>query len=116
MGYAYGEGVAYGPASEGNFNVKLGGSFEPGKVFTIAAMVSDPAPGQSLTLELPDSMERVEGKRVQPVHITGDDQAQTMVLWKARVLRLGEFPIRIRSSTGVTMTKVINISEAENGK
>ena len=116
MGYAYGEGVAYGPASEGNFNVKLGGSFEPGKVFTIAAMISDPAPGQSLTLELPDSMERVEGKRVQPVHIMGDDQAQTMVLWKARVLRLGEFPIRIRSSTGVTMTKVISISEAENGK
>jgi len=116
MGYAYGEGIAYGPASEGNFNVILGGSFEPGKVFTVAAMVTDAAPGQSLTLELPDSMERVEGKRVQPVAASSDDQAQTMVLWKARVLRLGEFPIRIRSSTGVTMTKVINISEAENGK
>jgi hypothetical protein len=117
VGYAYGEGIAYGPASAGNVSVNLGGSFEPGKVFTIAAMVNDPAPGQSLTLELPDSMERVEGKRVQPVPTTGDDQeAQTMVLWKARVLRTGEFPIRIRSSTGVTLTKVINISEAENGK
>jgi hypothetical protein len=116
VGYAYGEGIAYGPANEGNFNVVLGGSFEPGKVFTIAAMVNDAAPGQSLTLQLPDSMERVEGKQVQPVPATGDDQAQAMVLWKARVLRMGEFPIRIRSSTGVTLTKVINISEAENGK
>jgi len=116
MGYAYGEGIAYGPASEGNFNVILGGSFEPGKVFTVAAMVTDAAPGQSLTLELPDSMERVEGKRVQPVAASSDDQAQTMVLWKARVLRLGEFPIRIRSNTGVTLTKVVSISDAENGK
>jgi hypothetical protein len=116
MGYAYGEGIAYGQASEGNFNVILGGSFEPGKVFTVAAMVTDAAPGQSLTLELPDSMERVEGKRVQPVPAGSDDQAQTMVLWKARVLRLGEFPIRIRSNTGVTLTKVVSISEAGNGK
>jgi len=116
MGYAYGEGIAYGPASEGNFNLILGGSFEPGKVFTLAAMVSDPAPGQSLTLELPDSMERLEGKAVQPVPAPGDDRAQTMVLWKARVLRLGQFPIRIRSNTGITMTKVVTISEAEKGK
>jgi hypothetical protein len=116
MGYAYGAGVAYGPASDGNFAVNLGGSFEPGKIFTIAATVNDPTPGQTLTLELPDSMERVEGRHVQPVPLGSDDQAQTMVLWKARVLRLGEFPVRIRSSTGVTLTKMISISEAENKK
>ena len=45
----------------------LGGSFEPGKVFNISAVVADPALGQTLTLELPKGMHRLEGKDVQAV-------------------------------------------------
>jgi hypothetical protein len=110
VGYAYGQGIALGPESEGRFTVALGGSFEPGKQFTIAATVVDPAPGQVLTLELPPGMERLEGKEMQPVE---NEREHSMVLWKARVLQPGVFPLRIRSSTGITQTKTISVSLAK---
>ncbi len=62
IAYAFGQGLAPTPEGEGAFAMQLGGSFEPGKLFTVAAVVGDPAPGQSLALELPAGMERVEGK------------------------------------------------------
>lgn len=111
-GYTYGEGIGIAPESEGRFSIAFGGSFEPGKLFTITAMVNDPASGQTLALELPKGMERVEGKEIQPVPAVMGERAQSMVLWKARVLAEGTFPLRIRSSTGVTHTKTITISKS----
>jgi len=108
--YAYGVGVASNPENEGRVHVSLGGSFEPHKLFTITAFVEDPLPGQTLTLELPKGMERVEGKELQPVPAPGDTGAG-LVLWKARVLETGTFPLRVRSSNGVTTTKIITISQ-----
>ncbi|HWY86395.1 MAG TPA: hypothetical protein VNX28_06710 [Gemmataceae bacterium] len=113
LAYAYGKGIAVPLENEGRFNLVLGGSFEPGKLFTIAAYVQDPALGQSLTLELPPGMERVEGKEIQPVAPAAEERPQSMVLWKARVLRTGRFPLRVRSSTGLTQTKLISITSAE---
>lgn len=109
--YGYGQGIATAPEPEGRFNVVLGGSFEPGKLFTVTAYVSDPAPGQSLTLELPSGMERIEGKEIQPVPEASDERPQSLVLWKARVRETGTFPLRVRSSTGVTQSKTITISK-----
>lgn len=106
--YAFGEGIAPSPEGDGLVKLILGGSFEPGKVFTVAAYVQDPAPGQSLTLELPAGMQRVEGKDRQPVPLA-DDDGNCMVLWKARVLDAGRHPLRVRSSTGITQTKIITI-------
>jgi hypothetical protein len=108
MAYAYGEGIAPKLEGDGQLAVVLGGSFEPGKLFSVAAFVQDPSPGQTLTLELPPGIERVEGKEKQPVPVV-DDSGNTMVLWKARVLRAGEFPLRVRSSTGFTATKLISV-------
>ena len=68
--------------------------------------------GQTLTLALPAGMERVEGKRIQPVPPPAGEDPQCLVMWKARVLQTGRFPIRILSSTGVTQTKIVTISEA----
>jgi hypothetical protein len=109
LAYAYGKGVAISPKSEEEVKIVLGGSFEPGKLFTISAYVRDPGPGQTLALELPAGMERVEGKELQPV-AGGNEDGDAMVLWKARVQRTGQFTVRIRSSSGVTQTKVISIS------
>jgi hypothetical protein len=109
--YALGEGVASNPENEGRVQVALGGSFEPNKLFTVSAYVEDPLPGQTLTLELPKGMERVEGKELQPVPPPGDEGAG-LVLWKARVLETGTFPLRVRSSNGLTTTKHITISRA----
>lgn len=110
LAYAYGENIAVTAESEGRYEVALGGSFEPGKLFTVSAVVADAATGQAMTLELPPGIERVEGKATQPVPpITGEAEYST-VLWKARVLQPGEHTIRIRSSTGVTQSKVISVS------
>ena len=111
MAYAFGQGIAPNPDGDGTMALVLGGSFEPGKLFTVAAYVQDPAFGQSLTLELPAGMQRVEGKESQPVAM--DDDGNSMVLWKARVLRPGQFSLRVRSSTGVTQSKIITISPAK---
>jgi hypothetical protein len=110
LAYAYGEGVAVAPDGEGRFQMALGGSFEPGKVFTISAVVADPTVGQTMTLELPAGMERLEGKEVQPVAPLADEQEYSTVLWKARVLQPGNYPIRLRSSTGVTQSKIVSIT------
>lgn len=108
LAYAFGQGVATGLEGDGLVALVLGGSFEPGKLFTVAAHVQDPAPGQHLTLELPPGMARIEGKERQPVPAL-DDEGNSMVLWKGRVLTTGRFTLRVRSSTGITQTKIISI-------
>jgi len=110
LAYGYGQGICPSPGGDGQFAVALAGSFEPGKLFTISAYVQDAGPGQILTLELPPGMERMEGKERQPVPAITGEEGSSMVLWKARVLRTGEFPVRIRSSSGITQTKIISIS------
>lgn len=114
MAYAYGQGVALKPGGDGLFNLFLGGSFEPGKQFTVAAVVLDPAPGQALTLELPPGMERTEGKEIQPVPFRADQEGHSMVLWKVRATTLGRFRLRVRSSAGITQTKIVTTSKATN--
>jgi hypothetical protein len=109
IAYGYGQGVIPSLEGDGQVAVVLGGSFEPGKLFTVSAFVQDPAPGQTLALDLPAGMERIEGHERQPVPAYNDDGI-SMVLWKARVLNTGQFNLRVRSSTGVTQTKIITIT------
>lgn len=110
LAYAYGIGLATTPESEGRVGLTFGGSFEPGKLFTLTATVDDPISNQTLELELPAGMEIVEGKRVQPVPEPAADTATSVVLWKCRVTELGEHTLRIRSSSGVTQTRTITVS------
>jgi hypothetical protein len=112
MVWAYGGGVACNPENEGIVSLALGGSFEPGKFFTIMATVDDPVPSQILTLELPKGMELLEGKERQPVPAP-QEAGSSRVLWKARVLELGDYDLKVRSSTGVTQIKNISIQPAQ---
>src|SRR5439155_462026 len=86
LAYAYGQGIAGNPENEGRVELALGGSFEPGKRFSVTAYVQEPQPGQTLALELPPGMERVEGKEEQPVP-AATASGNSLVLWKARVTR-----------------------------
>jgi hypothetical protein len=110
LAYAYGEGIAVGAGNEGRFEMALGGSFEPGKIFNVSAVVADPGLGQTLALDLPKGMQRLEGKEVQAVAPLSDEQEYSTVLWKCRVMEPGEYKIRIRSSTGITETKIVTIT------
>jgi hypothetical protein len=113
LAYAYGEGIAASLESEGRFQLNLGGSFEPGKIFTISAVVADPGHGQSLSLELPAGMKRIEGQEIQAVLAPAEGQEFSSVVWKARVLEPGDYNLRVRSSTGVTQTKIVSIKPAQ---
>jgi hypothetical protein len=110
--YGYGQGIVLPVEGEGQYEMQLGGSFEPGKLFTVTALVADPAPGQTLTLQLPKGMEAVEGRATQPVPPTGADQANSAVMWKARVTREGRYSMQIRSSSGITQTKIVTVEKA----
>jgi hypothetical protein len=112
LGYAYGKGIAIAPESEGSVELRLAGSFEPGKQFTVTALVNDPVPSQALILELPKGMTLLEGREIQPVPAPVLDPPQSFVEWKCRVLELGQYALRLRSSTGMTQTKLITISAA----
>lgn len=112
MAYAYGQGIASLPESEGRLRIALGGNFEPGKLFTVQAFVEEPVRGQTLSLELPPGMTLVEGSPTQPAIPPTDAQDVAATLWKGRVDRLGNFALRIRSSNGVTETRSITVSRA----
>jgi hypothetical protein len=110
MAYAYGEGIAVSAGNEGRFELALGGSFEPGKIFDVSAVVADPALGQTLALDLPKGMQRLEGKEIQAVAALSGEQDYSTVLWKCRVMEPGEYKIQVRSSTGITETKIVTIT------
>jgi hypothetical protein len=110
IAYAYGQGIATSPENEGRVELALGGSFEPGKLFNISAYVLDPAPGQYLTLRLPEGMVLADGKECQPVPAAQGDEARSLVVWRARVQRTGRFPVQVQSSTGVTQGKLITVA------
>ncbi len=112
LAWAYGGGIASPLENEGKVALALGGSFDIGKQFTVTAYVDDPVPGQTLTLELPPGMERLEGQERQPVPPPAATGA-SLVLWKARVLQTGDFDLKVHSSTGVTQTKNILITSSE---
>jgi hypothetical protein len=113
FGYAYGKGVAVPLESEGTVDLRLAGSFEPGKTFTVTALVNDPPVGQSLILDLPKGMALLEGRDIQPVPSPVNDPPQSLVAWKCRVLEMGRHEVRLRSSTGVTQTKIVTIAPGE---
>jgi hypothetical protein len=112
VGFAYGQSVACNPENEGKVYINFGGNFEPNKTFTVTAYVEDPVEGQALTLMLPPGLERVDGKDTQTVPQPVGD-GQSVVMWRCRVRQLGTFPVRIRSSNGVTETRVVTVAAGE---
>jgi len=86
------------------------GEYAVGKTFTLSAYVEYPIPGQFLTLQLPPGLERVEGKELQPVAADADFES-SLVVWRVRGLKAGEFECRVHSSTGVVHTKKIKIGQ-----
>jgi hypothetical protein len=110
LAFAHGQGIATNPENEGRVHVALGGSFAPNRRFTVTAYVEDPVESQALTLELPPGMELVRGKEMQPVPAANGEN-RSLVFWEARVLRPGTYPLRVRSSNGVTYTKLVSIAQ-----
>jgi predicted secreted protein len=83
----------------------------PGKEIAVRARVSNPLPGQRLTLELPEKLQMEEGEATQTVPSlpAGTHDGTATVTWRVRILDYGRLPVRVRSSTGTTRAKTINL-------
>ena len=98
----------------GKLGVTLGGTFEPGGVFTATAYVTNPVRGQTAALKLPAGLTRVGGNATQPVPPLAPNapSKNSVVTWKVRVDRLGRFALKVTTSTGLSQTKTITITKA----
>jgi predicted secreted protein len=112
IGFAYGLGNV---SSNDKLGLTLGGSFEPGQLFTATAYVENPVPGQTLRLELPEGLSREEGAETQNVVMPKVGKT-SIVTWKIKVEHPGEFRLKVLSSTGLSQSKTISIVREAVGK
>jgi hypothetical protein len=110
--WGYGMGLASSPENEGIVNFGFEGSLQPEKLFDIVAYVSDPLDNQTLELELPEGIQLLDGKQVQPVPLPQQENV-SLVTWRAKMLTPGTHLIRLRSSNGVTYEKRIVVERSE---
>jgi hypothetical protein len=113
LGFSYGLGaIATSGAAKGKLALTVGGSFRPGGEFTVTAYVSNPAPGQTLKLDLPDGFSLVDSDPEQPVPTLPPDAERrtSPVTWKVRSAnKAGTHTLKVTSSTGLTQTQRVTI-------
>jgi hypothetical protein len=110
--YGFGQGIVTDLSNQGQLELALGGSFELGKLFDVTAYVTDPAPGQYLTLAVPEGVVLAQGKQQQAVPPPKDGETKSVVFWRASMQRPGEFAVRVHSSTGTTVGKLVAITQS----
>jgi hypothetical protein len=98
----------------GTFVLKQSGEIAPDKEFTIRAEVSNPVPGQKLTMTLPKGLVLADGAAVQTVPEAKAGNV-SVVSWKVRVTGTGVLPVRVASTTGMarTMTITLNVQQPD---
>jgi hypothetical protein len=113
LGFAYGLGTV-SSSKGGKLALTVSGAFEVGREFTVAAYVRNPVKDETLTLTLPDGLERTQGEEKEPVPAVPADakDGSSVVTWKVRASRAGEFPIRVTSSRNLEAATTVTISGA----
>jgi hypothetical protein len=104
VGFAYGLGKVSAPKADGsNFLLTGDAGVVEGREFRVQAIVSRPAPDQTLTLTLPAGLELAGGtpaaQRVAPVAADAARQSST-VTWQIRALREGVYRVSVKSDPG----------------
>jgi hypothetical protein len=111
VGFAYGLGSV--SSEGGKLGLTIDGNFEPGESFTVTAYVQNPQKGQTLTIDVPSGLERIEGEQTQEVPPPVKGAANSIVSWKVKVLQTGTFPLKVTSSTGISQSRTITIARPE---
>ncbi len=112
VGFAYGLGrVASGQEAAGRLGLSVGGRFVPGGEFTLTALVSNPKPGEKLTLTLPEGFKLSAGSEVQDVPPPAADATRraSAVTWKIKALRDGSATLQVQSTSGAAQEQAVRI-------
>jgi hypothetical protein len=104
VGFSYGLGSVDTRESGGHLLLTVGGRLVPNVEFTLTALIHQPKPGETLTLDLPAGLE-AEGQQptqaVPPVP-PGASRPDSPITWRLRAAKDGRYEIAVRSSTGAT--------------
>jgi hypothetical protein len=114
VGFAYGLGGIASSEGRGELALTVGGSFEPGGRFIVTAYLSQPKPGQTVRLTLPDGFRLVDGEAVQAVPPVppAARRRQSIVIWTVEAPpREGSYRLDVASSTGVRQTQPVTVRE-----
>jgi hypothetical protein len=111
VGFTYGLGNVDTRESGGHLLLTVGGRLVPNVEFTLTALVHDPKPGETLTLELPPSLEAEGQQRTQtvPPVPAGAARPDSPVTWRLRASKDGRYELSVRSSTGAAQKLPLTI-------
>jgi hypothetical protein len=112
VGFTYGLGSVSSSEGKGRLALTAGGAFVPGGTFTVTAYVSNPVPGQTVTLDLPSGYEFASGDATQPVPpvVPGTGSHISPVTWKVRApQRTGDAILKAHTSTGESQSLPVHI-------
>jgi hypothetical protein len=114
VGFTYGLGSV---ASDSTGRLGLIGAerARPNQEFSVQAVVRNPGPGQTVTLELPPGLALVGGELTQPVPEVPPNSGRpdSTVTWKLRGARPGPYTVKARTS-GLTQSRMVWIEVPQN--
>lgn len=111
LGLGYGLGTVANDAG-GKLGLSINGNIAVQETFTVTAYVANARAQEELSLQLDQGLSLVEGNTRQPVPPALNNQ-NSVVTWKVRVDRPGEFQVRVDSSSGAFQAKRLRISNVE---
>jgi hypothetical protein len=109
MAFAYGLGNLASD-KDGKLGLTVPPTAVRGTEFSVTVLVKNPAPGQKVTLELPNGLELRGGASEQEPK-TGE--ADSPVTWKVRANISGSFNIEVKSSTGGSVSKKLRVKDKD---
>jgi hypothetical protein len=112
MGFTYGLGDVAAGEGGGRLGLSVGGSFTPGGDLSVTAYVNNPAPGQTVTLTLPEGFQVADGRaltRPAPALDFTSASRQSPVTWTVKAGRPGDYTIKAESSNGAVQSKKVTI-------
>jgi hypothetical protein len=112
MAFTYGLGDVAAGEGGGKLGLSVGGSFTPGGELSVTAYVNNPAPGQMVTLTLPEGFQLADGgslTRPAPALDFTSASRQSPVTWTVKAGRPDDYTIKAESSNGAAQSKRVTI-------
>jgi hypothetical protein len=113
LAWTYGLGNVASNQSQGRLGITVGGSFVAEGEFTVTAYVSNPTPGETVSLDLPSGFTLLAGVAAEqnvPALPPGAVSPNSPVSWKVRGPgQPGQYVIKVRASSRVAENQPLTI-------